>query len=95
MTKFHTNDYLLNLNTMEYRIIKDSGLNVSYLGVAKLQEASPAESPVTSGVPHSTVLEPCLFLLYINGIADSISSTVCLFADNCVIYRPINYASDQ
>ena len=60
-----------------------------------VQDASSAESPVTSGVPQGTVLRPCLFLLYINDIGDNISSTVRLFADDCVIYRPINSKRDQ
>ena len=60
-----------------------------------VQDASSAESPVTSGVPQGTVLGHCLFLLYINDIGDTISSTVRLFADDCVIYRPINSKRNQ
>jgi len=38
--------------------------------------------PVISGVPQGSVLGPCLFLFYINDIADSLTSTVRLFADD-------------
>ena len=60
-----------------------------------VQDASSAESPVTLGVPQGNVLGPCLFLLYIKDIGDNISSTVRLFADDCVIYRQVNSTRDQ
>ena len=44
--KFHTDDYLPNLTTMEYCIIQNSGLTVSYLGRSQkevVQDASSAE----------------------------------------------------
>ena len=49
---------------------------------------------VRSGIPQGTVLGPLLFLAYINDLPDNISSEVRLFADDCVLYRPIHNNSD-
>ncbi len=49
---------------------------------------------VLSGVPQGTVLGPLLFLTFINDISESISSSIRLFADDCLMYRPINTLED-
>ena len=47
--------------------------------------------PVLSGVPQGSVLGPILFLIFINDLSDNIRSSVCLFADDCVLYRNIYF----
>ena len=50
---------------------------------------SSAATPVMSGVPQGTVLGPLMFYVYINDINKNTTSSVQLFTDDCVIYKPI------
>ena len=47
-----------------------------------------------SAVPQGTVLGPILFLLHINDLPSVITSQVRLFADDCLMYRPIHSSAD-
>ena len=42
---------------------------------------------VDSGVPQGTVLGPLMFLLFINDIGENITSTIKLFADDCLLFQ--------
>ena len=55
----------------------------------------PRWSPVHSGIPQWTILGPLLFLIHINDLRDSVSGTVRLFADDCLVYREIGSIDDQ
>ena len=44
---------------------------------------------MTSGVPQSSVLEPLLFILFVNDISDLVNLKIKMFADNIKIYTPV------
>ena len=40
-----------------------------------------------SGIPQGTMLALLIFLVYINGIRENITSYIKLFADDCLLFR--------
>ena len=60
-----------------------------------LEGEKSSEVTVDSGVPQGTVLGPILFVCHINDLPDVVKSQVRLFADDCLLYRPINSQKDH
>jgi hypothetical protein len=50
---------------------------------------------VTSGITQGSVLEPLLFILFINDLPDGVKSDVYLFADDTKIVRNITDGEDK
>ena len=49
---------------------------------------------MSSGVPQGSVVGPLLFSIYINDLADTVSSKLRLFADDAVLYRRVSSLND-
>ena len=50
---------------------------------------------VDSGVPQGSVLGPLFFLCHINDLPQRVTSKVRLFADDCLLHRPMYSPRDQ
>ena len=59
-----------------------------------LEGQASSTSPVSSGLPHVTVLGPLLFLVCINDLPSGVKATPSLFADDCFLCRIINSPED-
>ena len=59
-----------------------------------LDGKSSEKVSVIPGVPQGTVLGPLLFLIYINDFPSGLMSTVKLFPDDCILYRPVTHTRD-
>ena len=88
--------------------LKDIGLNqhtlqwiASYLfnrqQYVVMDGASSGPTSVLSGVPQGSVLEPLLFLIYINHVSSltlTDRSMLTMYADDILLYKPINHSGD-
>ena len=60
-----------------------------------LDGKSSQEYPVNAGVSQGSILDPTLFLLYINDLADDISYDIAIYADDTTLYSKCDQASDM
>ena len=55
---------------------------------------SSQEYPVNVGVPQGSILDPTLFLLYINDLRDGFICNIVIYADDTTLYSKCDQASD-
>ena len=74
------------------------GLISSFLSNRQLRVVldgkSSQEYPVNARVPQGTILDPALFLLYINDLPDDVICDVAICADDTTLYSKCDRASD-
>ena len=86
---------------LEYYGIRSNTLQLigSFLSNRKqcviVEGVSSNVMPVTSGVPQGTVLGLLLFLIFINDLTESTTSSVKLFASDCLVYCSIHSSNDS
>jgi hypothetical protein len=70
----------------------------SYLSRRKqsvvINGAKSDEAYIRSGVPQGSILEPLLFLIYINDLVVDINCTIKLFADDTALYIVVENATN-
>ena len=59
-----------------------------------LDGKSSQEYSVNVGVPQGSILDPTLFLLYINDLSDNIICDIAIYADDTTLYSKCDQASD-
>ena len=59
-----------------------------------LDSKSSQEYPVNAGVPQGSILEPALFLLYINDLPDHVICNIAIYADGVTLCSKCDQASD-
>ena len=55
---------------------------------------SSQEHPVNAGVPQRSIVDPTLFLIYINDLPDDVICNVAIYADDTTLYSKYDQAFD-
>ena len=87
-TKLGMKGLYLNLDKMELRVnslVCWKTLNSREQRIVLNGESSDW-GQITSGVPQGSVLDPLLFLVYINGLEEGIKSSIIFFADDTSLF---------
>ena len=73
------------------------GLISSFLSNRQLRVVldgkSSQEYPVNTGVPQGSILDPTLFLVYINDLPDDVICNIAIYADDTTLYSKSDQAS--
>ena len=59
-----------------------------------LDGKSSQECPVNAGVPQGSILDPTLFLLYINELPDDFICDIVIYADDNTLYSKCDQTSN-
>ena len=75
--------------------VNDGGLRVTSNRQQRtvIDGFTSAPCQVTSGVPQGSVLDPLLFIMFMNSLTKVQNTKLILYADNILLYKPVN--SDQ
>jgi retron-type reverse transcriptase len=69
----------------------DLDLPVNLLSV---NNSESRDRTVTSGIPQGSVLDPILFVIYINDVPECVNASTYIFADDTKIYKEISCEDD-
>ena len=59
-----------------------------------LDSKSSQDYPVNAGLPQGSILDPTLFLLYINDLPDDVVCDIAIYADDTTLYFKCDQESD-
>lgn len=89
-------DKLIKSNIEPYMVSWIGAFLSNRLQRVVIEGTASCDLLVSSGVPQGSVLGPTLFLVYINDISDNLKfSSVKLFADDALIFSPVNTSQDS